>query len=194
VDSRAARGTEAPTVEAGSSWASAGTSAKSAWPAGHAAFERLVRRHAERVRAFLVYRCGDSDLADDLLADTFERAYAARFRFDRRRASELTWLCTIALNRWRDVARRRVTEAAALERLAEAQALHEDPQDGWVERRAVLAALDTLDADQHEAVALVYGADLTAVQAAKVLDVPATTVRGRVYRALPKLRDALAAE
>jgi len=66
------------------------------------AFERLYTEHAQSLYAFLSYRTGDRVLAEDLLADTFERALRARKRFDRRKASEKTWLYSIALNRLRD--------------------------------------------------------------------------------------------
>src|SRR3712207_5962228 len=80
-------------------------------------FERLYRREAQGLYGFLAYRTGDTTLAEDLLADTFERALRARARFDRRKASEKTWLYTIALNLLRDHARRRKTETRALERI-----------------------------------------------------------------------------
>src|SRR4029077_1266442 len=82
------------------------------------AFERLYAEHAQALYAFLSYRTGDRVLAEDLLADTFERALRARRRFDRRKASEKTWLYAIALNRLRDQIRRRSTESRALERVA----------------------------------------------------------------------------
>ena len=80
-------------------------------------FERLYEEHAQPLFGFLAYRTGDAALAEDLLADTFERALRARNRFDRRKASEKTWLYAIALNLVRDNARRRSTEARALERM-----------------------------------------------------------------------------
>ena len=79
-------------------------------------FERLYADHAQRLFAFLAYRTGDRALAEDLLADTFERALRGRRGFDRRKASEKTWLYAIALNGLRDHARRRAAEARALER------------------------------------------------------------------------------
>src|SRR5688572_20268561 len=79
-------------------------------------FERLYASHAQRLFGFLVYRTGNRALAEDLVADTFERAMRARRRFDRRRASETTWLYTIALNLLRDHGRRSTAEARALER------------------------------------------------------------------------------
>jgi RNA polymerase sigma-70 factor (ECF subfamily) len=155
-----------------------------------ARLDRLVREHADALLGFLAYRTGDRDLAEDLLADTFERAVKARRRYDPRKASERTWLTAIALNVWRDHLRRRQAETRAVEALAEPQ----PPSDLAVrvaERQDLMAALNGLPADEREALALVYGADLTAKQAAHVLDVPLTTVQGRVYRGLKRLREVM---
>src|SRR5256714_14652518 len=82
-------------------------------------FERLYATHAEPLLGFLVYRTGDRTLAEDVLADTFERVLRTRFRFDPRKSSEKTWLYTIALNLLRDAARRRAAEDRAPERTPE---------------------------------------------------------------------------
>ena len=154
-------------------------------------FERLVRRNAQDLYAYLLYRTGDHHVAEELVGDTLERAYRARSRFDARRASEKTWLITIALNRWRDLMRRETTERAALERVGEE--LHRDSTGiGELEdKRALLEGLSALPDDEREVVSLSYGADLTAKQVAAVLDLPVTTVQGRLYRGLRRLRDAL---
>ena len=81
-------------------------------------FERLYAEHAQPLFGFLVYRTGDRALAEDLLADTFERLLTARRGFDRRKGSEKTWLYTIALNLLRDHARRGAAGQRALERVA----------------------------------------------------------------------------
>jgi RNA polymerase sigma-70 factor, ECF subfamily len=52
-------------------------------------------------------------------------------------------------------------------------------------------ALGALSAEEREAISLRFGADLTVPEIAKVLGEPLTTVEGRVYRALRKLRDEL---
>ncbi|HEY2636788.1 MAG TPA: sigma factor, partial [Solirubrobacteraceae bacterium] len=80
--------------------------------------EALWRDQAQGLFAFLAYRTNDRALAEDLLADTFERALKARRRFDRRRGSERTWLYAIALNLLRDHQRRAATEARAVEEAA----------------------------------------------------------------------------
>jgi RNA polymerase sigma factor (sigma-70 family) len=153
-------------------------------------FERLVRRHAQDVYAFLLYRIGDHHIAEEVLADTLERPYLPGPRYDRRRASEKTWLIGIALNRWRDLVRRSASERAALAALSE-RAEPEHSMDDVDERRSLLRALAALPDDERDVVTLAYGADLTAKQVATVLDLPLTTVHGRLYRGLKRLRGTL---
>lgn len=154
-------------------------------------FERLVERHAQGLYAFLLYRTGDHHLAEELVGDTLERAYRARARYDRRRASEKTWLVTIALNRWRDLMRREGSERAALERLASGAPDELGGMEQAEQRRALLDGIGRLPDAEREVVALSYGADLSAKQVAELLDVPVTTVQGRLYRGLRHLRDDL---
>src|SRR5919198_5409867 len=93
-------------------------------------FERLFEDHAQRLFGFLVYRTGDRTLAEDLLSDTFERALRRRSWFDRRKASEKTWLYAIALNCLRDHMRRRAAESRALEQSTSKQFLLEPGLEG----------------------------------------------------------------
>jgi RNA polymerase sigma factor (sigma-70 family) len=156
-------------------------------------FERLYNAHAGRLLGFLAYRTGDRALAEDLLADTFERVLRARRPFDRRKASEKTWLYTIALNLLRDRTRRRAAETRALERVAvgERGAVAESPVETIERRDSIEPALETLSPEEREAIALRFGADLTVPEIARLKREKLTTVEGRVYRALRKLRDRL---
>jgi len=151
-------------------------------------FEALYEAEAPALFAFLAYRTGDRALAEDLLADAFERALRARRRYDRRRASAKTWLYAIALNVLRDHARRTAAEGRALARTGAGPEEGPDPALAAVEHRDVVnRALEVLSAQEREAIALRYGAELTVPEIAKVLHEPLTTVEGRVYRALRKL-------
>jgi RNA polymerase sigma factor (sigma-70 family) len=155
-------------------------------------FERLYAQHARPLFGFLVYRTGDRPLAEDLLADTFERAFRSRRLFDRRRASEKTWLYAIALNCLRDHGRRAAAEGKALERID--PGLVEDVGGSFetIEaRKDIGRALRSLSDEEREAIALRYGSDLTVPEIAKLTGQKLTTVEGRVYRALRKLRDEL---
>jgi RNA polymerase sigma factor (sigma-70 family) len=155
------------------------------------AFERLYARHARPLLRFFILRTGDRALAEDLLADTFERALRRRDRYDREKGSEATWLYAIALNRLRDHARRRAAAERAFERVpTPQQASDEEDLSEQVERHLTLAdGLRALSLEERESLALRYGADLTVPQIARLTGEPLTTVESRVYRALRKLRE-----
>jgi RNA polymerase sigma factor (sigma-70 family) len=158
-------------------------------------FERLYREHRDGLFAFVMYRTGNRAVAEDLVGDVFERALRAHARFDPRRGSETTWLYAIALNRLRDHQRRAMVEHRAFERVRMEQSPAADaPDDRLAERDRVMQTLRILSPDDRELVALRFGADLTAPQIAKVTRKPLTTVEGRLYRALRRLKAALEAE
>jgi RNA polymerase sigma factor (sigma-70 family) len=156
-------------------------------------FERLFEEHAERLFSFLAYRTGNRALAEDLLSETFERVLRSRQRFDPRRGSERRWLYTIALNLLRDHARRHTHEDRALQHVGAGTPQQEsDPGLAAVERRDELQqALELLNDDEREAIALRFGADLKLRDVARVLGQGESAVEGRIYRALGKLRNEL---
>jgi RNA polymerase sigma-70 factor (ECF subfamily) len=154
-------------------------------------FECLFSEHAEPLFAFLAYRCGDRGLAEDVLADTFERALRARRRFDPRKASEKTWLYSIAVNRLRDEVRRRGAERRAVERAASRLELAGDDFDRIAARDELRSVLALLPDAEREVIALRYGAELSVPEIAKVIGERRTTAEGRLYRGLGRLRDQL---
>lgn len=158
-------------------------------------FERLYEEHAGPLLSFLVIRAGDRTLAEDLLADTFERVLRKGRTFDLRRGSEKTWLYSVALNVLRDHLRRREAEGRATEQLGfERRVAPSERAFEAVEHRDTLSgALAALSDEEREAVALRFGADLTVPEIAELTGNPLTTVEGRVYRALRKLRGEIEA-
>jgi RNA polymerase sigma-70 factor, ECF subfamily len=157
-------------------------------------FERLYADHAVPLLRFLTYRTGDGALAEDLVAETFERILRTRWRFDPRRGSEKTWVYTIALSRLRDHGRRRSAESRAMERSVAAAGINPGGS-GWEadidDREMLERALASLHGDERECIALRYGADLTIPEIARVLRESHSTVHGRIYRGLRKLRQEL---
>jgi RNA polymerase sigma-70 factor (ECF subfamily) len=156
-------------------------------------FEQLYADHAQPLFGFLAYRTGDRALAEDLLGEAFERALRSRQRYDPAKASAKTWLYAIALNCLRDQARKADAEARALNRSKEGDGAGVgDGAMGGVEDRDELGrAMAALSDEEREIVALRYGGDLTAPEMAKLLKEKLTTVEGRLYRALRKLRAEL---
>jgi RNA polymerase sigma-70 factor, ECF subfamily len=160
----------------------------------NADFERLYAEHAGRLLSFLTYRTGNAVVAEDLVADTFERVLTARRPFDRRKASQKTWLYTIALNLLRDHARRTAAGERAVGRVLAGAARPSEASafDTVDERDAMHRALDSLSEDEREIVALRYGAGLTVPEIARLTGHKLTTVEGRLYRGLRKLKAELA--
>jgi RNA polymerase sigma factor (sigma-70 family) len=171
------------------------------------AFERLYEEHAQALFGFLRYRTGNTVLAEELLADTCERALRARRRFDPRRGSAKTWLYAIALNCLHDHLRRQTSEGKALERVGTLERVAAGTATGGgieeidegadrelddvADRDQLNRGLAMLSGEEREAISLRFGAELTVPEIAKLTGEPLTTVEGRVYRALRKLREVL---
>jgi RNA polymerase sigma factor (sigma-70 family) len=168
-------------------------------------FEQLYAEHAQALFGFLKYRTGDTMLAEDLLADTCERALRTRRRFDPRRGSTKNWLYAIALNCLKDHVRKRAGEGRALERVAvaagpsfgsgaeleEIDELVDRGLDEMAHHDLLNSSLAALSGEEREAVSLRYGAELTVAEIAKLTGEPPTTIESRLYRSLSKLREAM---
>lgn len=159
-------------------------------------FERCYAEHAQPLLRFLIYRTGDRSLSEDIAADAFERVLRSRARFDPRRSSEKTWIYTIALNLLRDHGRHQAVAARMAEHSPAPVAARSaaDALDDVEDRDVIRRALATLAPEEREAIALRYGADLTMPEIAKLTKERLSTVEGRVYRALRKLRDSAAGD
>lgn len=166
-------------------------------------FERLYEEHAQGLFAFLRYRTGNTVVAEELLADTCERALRARRRFDPRRGSAKTWLYAIALNCLGDHARKRAGEGRALERMAAGPGFATDEHEqidelaqgefeDVADRDLLNRSLAALSGEEREAISLRFGAELSTAEIAKLTGVGPRTIESRVYRALEKLREAMA--
>jgi RNA polymerase sigma factor (sigma-70 family) len=160
---------------------------------GAEAFERLYNEHAERLLGFLTYQTGDRALAEDIVADTFERVLTTRSGWQGR-SGEKTWLYSIAMNRLRDLARRRGAEGRAVERVAASEiaggsSAGED-LGAVADRDLLQRGLQTLPEEERAVVALRFGGDLSLREIADLLGERQTAVEGRLYRALRRLRDA----
>jgi|SRR5579884_1941794 len=160
---------------------------------GATVFEELFASHAEQLFAFLVYRTGDRQLAEEVVADTFEKVLRTRVRFDPRRGSQKNWLYTIALNLARDHVRRQALERRALEHVGarDAGGSHYGSLEGIEDRDQLGRALATLGDAEREAIALRFGADLTVRETARILGEREAAVEKRISRALSRLRGEL---
>lgn len=159
-------------------------------------YGRLVERYQRRLWWSCLRMLGDADEADDVVQETFVRAWERLGDFDPAHRF-YTWVFTIARNRCLNALRRRRTwgfrslsagddppELAARERTT-----------GRAENaelaRALEACLDVLPDDQREAFELRHGEGFRYAEIAAVLEVPEGTVMSRLHRAREKMRDCL---
>lgn len=154
-------------------------------------FAEAAENHLEDVLAYLVYLTRDRTLAEELTADTFERALRLWSRYDPRKGSVKTWLTqvarTTALDHFRAEGRRRRREAA----YAQAEHAREDVPflDGLSPELEL--ALHTLTAAEREVIALRVLLELDGPSAARVLGISPTALSTRLSRALNRLEEAM---
>ncbi len=160
--------------------------------AGAPAFADVVAEHLDAVYRYLDYLTGDRVAAEDLAAETFEKAFRTWRRFDPRRSAPRTWLCRIARSQavdwFRAEARRRRREETYARDLAEAaeDATFADGLPAALER-----ALRTLSPAEREVVALRVLLELDGPSAARVLGISQTACSTRLSRALRRLEEMI---
>jgi RNA polymerase sigma-70 factor (ECF subfamily) len=150
-----------------------------------AAFESLVRAFQADVWRLALHLTGDRTVADDVVQDTFVRA----FRFLRRYRGDsrfTTWLFAIARNCSRDELRRMQRR----KRIAEPSHEETTGVDAFVaiEVRDALLALPT---DLREAVVCVDVFGMKYRDVARVLHAPEGTIKSRVHDARARLASEL---
>ena len=157
-----------------------------------AAFQRIVARHQQAVRAFLRRLGGDVDEADDLAQETFIAAWRALDRFSGQ-SSLRSWLCGIAYRKRLGQTRGRVRARIRDTQFAEAAGPAET--SGCSDERLDLArAMAELPLEQRAAVSLCLAADFSHAEAAEALNLPLGTVKSHVTRGRAKLLQVLSRE
>jgi RNA polymerase sigma-70 factor (ECF subfamily) len=156
-------------------------------------FASVVERHLDDVHGYLVYLTRDRGIAEDLTAETFEKALRHWRRFDPRRGSVRTWLCqlarTTALDHFRaEERRRRREDIFALERGSAEEGVF-GGLSAELER-----ALAELSAGEREVIALRVLLDFDGETAARVLGISVTACSTRLSRALKKLEERMSAD
>lgn len=163
-------------------------------------FSALYGQHALALVRFFARRTFDSQLALDLMAETFAQALlsrgSTRGRSDEERAA---WLYAIARGQLDRYYRRGRAERNSLERLglqvprpdvAEFERI-EELVDFEVSRRQIRDALAELSGDQRDAVELRIVQELDYIEVAMLLGISEPTALARVSRGLRALADTL---
>ena len=158
-----------------------------------AALEQLYRRHAAWLSLRLSRRCADPAVVDEVLQDTFVAVWKGAGSY-RGSGEAGAWLWGIAVRRLVDAFRRQPPAAYPLEN-AETLGTLESAEDRvllGVEHGDLAGALGRLSPELRAVVQATVLDGLTTREAARLLGVPAGTVKTRMMRARRALRKELA--
>ena len=156
-------------------------------PAWSASFAATAEEHLDDVYGYLVYLTRDRSLAEDLTADTFEKALRLWSRFDPKRASARTWLVQIARTTALDWFRAEERRHRREQRVASPDQVDAAFAEGLSPE--LEAALRELSAGEREVIALRILLELDGDETARVLGISPTAVSTRLSRALTKLEE-----
>lgn len=153
-------------------------------------FTFVCHRHRERIYGYFAYALNSRVDAEDLTQQTFERAMCAWDRYDRSRASALTWLLAIARNllidHLRAVGASRTLgdgDLAAVPAPPDRPSLGLDPE--------LEHALALLAPRGREVIALRFGGDLTGAEIAELTGLTTANVQQILSRSLRRMRAGL---
>ena len=157
--------------------------------------EMLLSRHLSEVRRYLLARCRDADLAEELTQEVAARALRQPASLDAGR-NPAGYLVRAAQNAWRDWLRRELVRRRAAH-LMGASSPTAAPADSELLERELRAglrkAIDALPRAQREVVELRHSGELTFQQIADRLGRPLGTVLTQMRAALQHMHDAMEA-
>jgi RNA polymerase sigma-70 factor (ECF subfamily) len=166
------------------------------------AFEELYDRHSSTVYGILLRILANPEDAQEVLQETFVKAWTSASMFDAVRGSEVAWLISIARSRGIDRLRARRTrfdredeagrELSIFTSFVE-NATSADDAIQAEEREAVRGALAELPEAQRIALELAYFEGLSQSEIASRLSQPLGTIKTRMQLGMKKMRERLQA-
>lgn len=163
------------------------------------AFETLYHKYQNQIYGTLAQRISDRDTIDDLMQDTFFRAYRALHTF-RGQAAFSTWLTQIALNVYRSHLRSQQVRQNWIRQTEDPEVVHnvlrdlisDALPDQIVEKREriklVHKSIQNLPERYRKAMWLRYVMDWSYEEITQALRVPLGTVKTWLYRARRQLK------
>ncbi|SOD74992.1 RNA polymerase sigma-70 factor [Jatrophihabitans sp. GAS493] len=133
---------------------------------------------------------GDAAWAEDVVQDTFIRAWRHLDRLTPELGSVRGWLMRVAHNRVMDGYRAARTRPVTIDFDESHGSPVEDSSEDVLRKSVVTNMLDQLPALHREAIVATILSDRTMAQAADLLGVPEGTIKSRVFYALRMLRSA----
>lgn len=150
----------------------------------------LAEQHASALWRYVVRLTGDAALADDVVQETLLRAWRRPEVLDQSESSARAWLFTVArhlvIDEHRSAHARHEVGTDQVPERATA-----DQTDALLDSWLIADALTSLSAEHRAVVICAYYRGQSVAETARLLDIPAGTVKSRLHYALRALRLAL---
>jgi RNA polymerase sigma-70 factor, ECF subfamily len=153
------------------------------------ALQALHARHAPWVHLRLRQRCGDEGLIEEVVQDAFVRVWRKASTY-RDTGDVAAWIWAIAIHRLIDRLRKQTPQPMAYTPAAVSVSLEEQILLE-VEHGDLATAINRLSPELRMVVQATLVDGLTTREAARLLNIPVGTVKTRMMRAKPLLREQL---
>jgi RNA polymerase sigma-70 factor, ECF subfamily len=160
-----------------------------------AAFERLYGATRAKLYGVLLRILGRSELADEVMQETYLKVWKMAGKFDPTIASPITWMVAIARNRAIDIVRQKGDVSIEETPAALGVAAETPPplarREMTEELRRLLSCLGKLDPEKQRIVLLAYYSGWSREQLAQKLDIPVNTIKTWLRRSLLEIRECM---
>ena len=157
--------------------------------------DKYIKTYGKRLYGFCLTLCADTFEADDLYQETWLKALKHFLQYDNTKDFE-PWITKICVNTYRNA-----LKSKARSRLVEFQDNEEKeafmqsiPTTAKEDNLPLYEAIERLPQKLRLAVILFYFRDMDIASTAKVLDIPAGTVKSRLNKARKRLKEVLTDE
>lgn len=163
-------------------------------------FEKIYEFYYEMILKYLVKRTLNAEVAYDLTADTFVKAFESLHKFKWTGVSIKVWLYRIAINALKN--QRRHSESSPLEDVPEGhEGLAVDVKEelkeldknlfGDDELSKLSDAMATLKPEHQNVISLYYFSEMSQKEIAETTESSESAVKAQIHRAMTNLRELL---
>lgn len=155
-------------------------------------FTSIFENYYKRIFNYISYRVNCRYTAEDLTSQVFEKVMIKLDSYSHQKSPLEVWMFAIARNVVNDYYRvQKRGKWFSLDAIKELVSSKKDPEVQYIVGESndkLLQALNTLNARERHIVALKFGANLTNVQIAVLLDLSESNVGVILYRTMKKLK------